>query len=47
MIRLKGIFDGKEHFDAWKFRIMMIFEENDVKQFVDRVSKQPSIEPHK
>lgn len=26
---------------------MMILEENDVKQFVDRASKQPSIEPHK
>ena len=46
-IRPDDRFDGKEHFDAWKFIIMMILEENDVKQFVDRASKQPSIEPHK
>ena len=34
-IRLEEKFDGKEHFDAWKFKIMMILEEIDVKQFVD------------
>ena len=46
-IRPEDRFDGKEHFDAWKFRIMMILEENDVKQFVDSASKQPNVEPHK
>ena len=40
-------FDRKEHFDAWKFRIMMILEENDVRQFVDKAPKQPPLEPHK
>ena len=34
-IRPEDKFDGKEHFDAWKFRIMMFLEENDVKQFFD------------
>ena len=46
-IRLEDKFDGKEHFEAWKFRIMMILEENDVKQFVERASNQPSVEPDK
>ena len=47
IIRLEDRFDGKEHFEAWKFRILMIFEENNVKQFVDGASKQPLVEPHK
>ena len=46
-IRLEDIFDGKEHFEAWKFRILMILEENSVKKFVDGASKQPPVEPHK
>ena len=37
-IRLEDRFDGKEHFDAYRFRIMMILEENDVKQFVHLAS---------
>lgn len=46
-IRPKDRFDGKEHFVAWKFRIMMIIEDNDVKQYVDKESKQPNVEPNK
>ena len=46
-IRPEDRFDGKEHFEAWKFRILMILEENNVKQFVDGASKQPLVEPHK
>ena len=46
-IRPKDRFDGKEHFEAWKFRIMTIFEENDVKQFVDSKSRQHIVEPQK
>ena len=38
-IRPEDRFDGKEHFVAWKFRIMMILEDNDVKQYVDKESK--------
>ena len=46
-IRPNDRFDGKEHFEAWKFRIMTILEENDVKQFVESESRQPTIEPQK
>jgi hypothetical protein len=46
-IRPEDRFDGKEHFVAWKFRIMMILEDNDVIQFVDKESKQPDADPHK
>ena len=46
-IRPEDRFDGKEHFDAWKFRIMVILEDNDVKQFVDSTSRQPAVEPNK
>ena len=46
-IRPEDWSDGKEHFEAWKFRIMTILEENDVKQFVDSTSKQHTVEPHK
>ena len=46
-IRPEERFDGKEHFIAWKFRIMMILEDNDVKQFVDSASKQLAVEPNK
>ena len=46
-IRPEDRFDGKEHFVAWTFRIMMILEDNDVKQFVDSTSKQPTVEPNK
>ena len=46
-IRPEDKFDGKEHFEAWKFKILMILEENDVKQFVDGASKQTPDEPHK
>ena len=46
-IRFEDRFDGKEHFEAWKFRILMILEENNVKQFVDRASKETPVEPHK
>ena len=45
-IRPKDMFDRKEHFEAWKFRITMILEENNVKQFIDVASKQPLAEPH-
>ena len=46
-IRPEDKFDGKEHFVSWKFRIMMILEDNDVKQFVDKESKQPNVDPYK
>ena len=46
-IRPEDRFDGKEHFDAWKCKIMMILEEHDVKQFVESASRQPIVEPHK
>lgn len=46
-IRHEDRFDGKEHFEAWKFKILMILEENNVRQFVDGASKQPPVEPHK
>ena len=46
-IRTEDRFDGNEHFVAWKFRIMMILEDNDVKQFVEPASKQPNVEPNK
>ena len=46
-IRSKDRFNGKDHFIAWKFRIMMALEENDVSQFVDKDSKQPDVEPNK
>ena len=46
-IRPEDRFDGKEHFVAWKFRIMMILEDRDVILFVDKDSKQPNVDPHK
>lgn len=46
-IRLEDKFDGKELFVAWKFRIMMTLEDNDVIQFVDKESKQPDVDRHK
>ena len=46
-IRPEDRFDGKEHFVAWKFRIMMVLEDNNVSQFVDSESKQPDVDPHK
>ena len=46
-IRPEDRFDGKEHFEAWKFRIMMILEENNVKQFINGAYKQPPVEPYK
>ena len=46
-VRPKDRLDGKQHFDAWNFRIMTILEENGVKQFVDSTSKQPTVEPNK
>lgn len=38
---------GKNTLMPGNSEIMMILEESDVKQFVDKASKQPSIEPHK
>ena len=46
-IRPEDRFDGKDHFVAWKFRIMMVLEENEISQFVDKESKQPNFEPNK
>lgn len=46
-IRPEDRFDGKEHFVVWKFRIMMLLEDNNVSQFVDRESKQLDFDPHK
>ena len=46
-IRLEDRFDAKDHFIAWKFRIMMALEENDVTQFVDKESKQPDANTHR
>lgn len=46
-IRAEDRFDGKEHFVAWKFRIMMALEDNDVIRFVDKESKQLDADPHK
>ena len=46
-IRPEDRFDGKEHFVAQNFRIMMSLEDNDVIQFVDKESNQPNADPHK
>ena len=46
-IRPEDRFDGKDHFIAWKFKIMMALKENDVTQFVDKESKQPDADPYK
>ena len=45
-IRPEDRFDGKDHL-AWKLRIMIALEENDVTQFVDKESKQPDADRHK
>lgn len=46
-IKPEDRFDGKEQFLAWKFKIMITLEDNDVIQFVDKESKRPDVDPHK
>ena len=36
--------EGAENFRAWKYRIMLIFQENDLDKFVKEEVKEPEIE---
>jgi len=41
-LRVEGSLDGATNFQAWKARLLFLFEENDLKYYVDMVISDPN-----